>query len=205
MTVSVWHWAGRQSVRWNRRHAVDVIDLYRDGFDPRMTDDERRHHHAVKTADSPRPPYAAQIRAATHLVLVFPALVVTHAGDPEGIFRPLLCAGRRIHPCGGLGPVHSAADRTQRVSVITTLGSPAWYHYLVLWQPVRRVLRHAVLRTCAPQARLGIRVLHDIERSTLAQREAFLAAARAGWRMTGMVDACTPLPHEPVSGHSCLL
>lgn len=160
-------------------HAVDVIDLYRDDFDARMTKDERRNHHAVKDENSRLPPYAGLIRAAEHLVLVFPHWWFHMPAILKGFFDRCFAPGVAFTHVAGSGQFIPLLTRLRRVSVITTLGSPAWYHYLVLWQPVRRALRHAILRTCAPQARLGIKVLHDIERSTLEQRQAFLAETAA--------------------------
>ena len=62
---------------------------------------------------------------------------------------------------------------------MTTMGAPAWIDWLVLRRPVRRVLRLAILKPCAPKARLTWRVLHSAEvvaAPRLAALEARLAA-----------------------------
>jgi NAD(P)H dehydrogenase (quinone) len=49
------------------------------------------------------------------------------------------------------------------VLAVTTMGAPAWIDWLVLRRPVRRVLRLAILKPCAPKARLTWRALHSAE------------------------------------------
>lgn len=61
---------------------------------------------------------------------------------------------------------------------ITTMGSPGWIDRLVLRQPLRRVLRLAILHPCAPQARLRWLALHDAETVSPARAERFARRIR---------------------------
>ena len=68
---------------------------------------------------------------------------------------------------------------------ITTLGSPWWIDTLVLWQPVRRILRIAILGACAHGVRFNMLSLHSAEapgKERVVRFEGRIAAVLDRWR-----------------------
>ena len=70
-------------------------------------------------------------------------------------------------------------DGLRQVLAVTTMGAPRWIDWLVLRQPLKRILRLAIVRPCAPQARVTWRALHSaevVDPPRLARFEARLTA-----------------------------
>jgi putative NADPH-quinone reductase len=70
------------------------------------------------------------------------------------------------------------------VLAITSLGSPWWVDKIVMRQPVKRVLKTAILGTCAPACHFEMLSLYKSERLERAQVERFAARvekALANW------------------------
>lgn len=62
---------------------------------------------------------------------------------------------------------------------ITTLDSPWWVDRLLLWQPVKRVLRIVLFGACARGCRFEMLSLYKAESLTASQVERFCARIRA--------------------------
>ena len=76
---------------------------------------------------------------------------------------------------------------------ITTLGSPWWIDTLVLWQPVRRILRIAILGACARGVRFNMLSLHSAEKpkqKRVTRFEQRIAKVLDRW---GQADESPPL------------
>jgi putative NADPH-quinone reductase len=52
----------------------------------------------------------------------------------------------------------------KKVLVITTLGAPWWVDRLIMWQPVKRVLKVALLQACAKKSSLKYISLYNSEK-----------------------------------------
>ena len=62
--------------------------------------------------------------------------------------------------------------------VVTTLGSPWWIDWLIMRQPVKRVLKTGVIFSCAPKAKFHMLSFHDAETADAVQVEAFVGRMR---------------------------
>ncbi|HEY6918173.1 MAG TPA: flavodoxin family protein, partial [Tabrizicola sp.] len=79
----------------------------------------------------------------------------------------------------GFGPMIPRLEGLQEVVAVTTMGAPGWIDRLILRQPLRRILKLAILKPCAPKARLTWRALHgaeQVDEPRLAALEARLKA-----------------------------
>jgi NAD(P)H dehydrogenase (quinone) len=54
--------------------------------------------------------------------------------------------------------------KLKHVLVITSLGSPWWVDTFVMRQPVKRILKTAILGTCAPQAQFEMLSVYSSEK-----------------------------------------
>lgn len=141
-------------------HQVDRLDLYAHGFSPAMTPEERRAYYAAPVAPPDIAPLQDRLRAADHLVLVFPTWWFSLPAMLKGWFDRVWSPGF-AYDHGT--PIRPKLTRLRSVTVVTTLGSPWWIDRLVMHQPVRKVLKTALIGACAPQAGFKMLALHEAE------------------------------------------
>ena len=123
--------------------------------------------------------HARLLEAADALVLVFPTWWFGLPAILKGWIDRCFGPGVGFHhaePKGG--PIEPALTRLKHFLAFTTLGSPWWIDTLVMWQPVRRMLKIAIAKGCAPQARFAYRALHGADDVDEARAAAFEAAIR---------------------------
>lgn len=157
--------------------ALTRRDLYAEGFDPRLTPDERLGFYATPPATLAAE--KAELAAAEVLILVFPTWWFGFPAILKGWFDRVWAPGTAYDHSPGFGPMLPRLDQLQQVLAVTTMGAPAWIDWLVLRRPVRRILRLAIVKPCAPNARVTWRVLYTAEAMAadrLARFEAALAA-----------------------------
>ena len=156
-------------------------DLYAEGFDPRLTPEERRAHYDRPPAAPPAslPQEKHELTEAQVLILVFPTWWYGFPAILKGWFDRVWAPGTAYDNAPDFGPMLPRLQALREVLAVTTMGSPAWVDWLVLRRPVRRILRLSILKPCAPKARLTWRPLHSAEAiatDRVARFEAVLAA-----------------------------
>lgn len=165
-------------------HDVTLLDLYRDDFDPRLSAAERTLHYDTEAAGAAAPEHAALLEAADALVLVFPTWWYGLPGILKGWIDRCFAPGVAFrHNARKGGPIEPALSGLKHFVAVTTLGSPWWLDTLVMWQPVRRVLKLAVARACAPRAKFAYLALHgadDVEEARVATFETRIRRMLAG-------------------------
>lgn len=146
-------------------HEVAVEDLYGNGFDASLTEAERASYYAAAFDASAVAGESARLTEAEALVLVFPTWWFGFPAVLKGWFDRVWSPGIAFDHAANFGPIKPRLKLTH-VLAITTLGSPWWIDALVLWQPVRRILRIAILGACARGARFTMLSLHSAEKPT---------------------------------------
>lgn len=135
-------------------------DLY-DGFDPVLGPEERAGYYTTPAATLEGE--KQELSQAQVLILVFPTWWFGFPAILKGWFDRVWTPGLAFDHSPGFGPMIPRLHGLREVLAVTTMGAPRWIDWLVLRQPVRRVLRLAILKPCAPKARLTWRVLHGAE------------------------------------------
>ena len=158
-----------------RGHDVDRLDLYSDGFDPRMTASERHHYYAPPAEVDAVEAYVSRLLAAEKLVLIFPQWWFNMPAVLKGWFDRVFQPSVAFDHTPGYGRILPRLERLDSVLAITTLGSPWWAAELYLRNPVRRQLKAGIFGTCAPRARFRMLNCYGTEKIAAAGREAFLA------------------------------
>lgn len=146
-------------------HEVTVEDLYGSGFGAALTEAERRSYYAAAFDASAVADEMARLTEAEALVLVFPTWWYGFPAILKGWFDRVWSPGIAFDHASNFGPIKPRL-KLARVLAITTLGSPWWIDTLVLWQPVRRILRIAILGACARGVRFNMLSLHSAEKPT---------------------------------------
>jgi len=148
-------------------------DLYLDKFSPSLTESERRSYYSPSFhADSVKEEIS-QLLSAEAIILVFPTWWFGFPAILKGWFDRVWAPGVAYDHASDLGPIQPRLRNLQRMLAITTLGSPWWVDRLMLWQPVKRILRIALLGACARRCRFKMLSLYKAESLTNEEVERF--------------------------------
>lgn len=145
-------------------HEVIREDLYAQDFAPALTAAERRSYYAAQYDAALVAAQAERLREAEALVLVFPTWWFGFPAILKGWFDRVWGPGIAYDHADDLGAIRPRLHRLRHVLAVTTLGSPWWVDRFILRRPVRRVLKTALLGTCAPQCRFEMLSLYKSEK-----------------------------------------
>lgn len=150
------HWTGK--VIWSKRSISTLPDST-----PRLTSDERASYYAPAFNASQIAAETKQLAKAELLVMVFPTwwfgLPAILKGWVDRVFAPSVAFAHGTD----FGPIAPLLTNLRHVVVVTTLGSPWWVDWLVMRRPVRRILKSALFRACAPRAGFHMHALYGAE------------------------------------------
>lgn len=144
-------------------HDVTVIDLYGEDFEPRLSPAERSAYYADEYRGVAVAHHAQALRSAEMLILAFPTWWFGMPAILKGWIDRVFSPGVAFDHGKDFGPIVPLLTDLKRAVVITTLGTPWWLDTLVMWRPVRRILKTAVLGACAPNAKLDYLALYEAE------------------------------------------
>lgn len=176
-------------------HEVHVEDLYESGFSPSLTASERRSYYGSPFDAEAIQPSIAKLLDAQAVVLVFPTWWFGFPAILKGWFDRVWAPGIAYDHASDLGPIQPRLHNLRRMLAITTLGSPWWVDLLVLWKPVRRVLRIALLGACARGCKFEMLSLYKAESLTNPGKSQAVVIAVAE-------PAGTTPPDTPLSGRT---
>ena len=145
-------------------HEVIREDLYAQDFAPTLTAAERRSYYAPQYDGTAVAQQAARLLEAEALVLVFPTWWFGFPAILKGWFDRVWGPGIAYDHADDLGRIRPRLHRLRHVLAVTTLGSPWWVDWFILRRPVRRVLKTALLGTCAPACRFEMLSLYKSEK-----------------------------------------
>jgi NAD(P)H dehydrogenase (quinone) len=153
-------------------HAVDDLDLYREGFDPVLSRAERIGYRDLARNRAAVRPYVDRLLAAEALVLCFP---VWNFGPPamlKGFFDRVFLPGVSFQLSDD-GRVTPGLQHIRRLAAVTSYGRPRWVAWLMGDPPrklVMRQLRYLIHRS----AKVRYLAHYAIDGSTDASRRVFL-------------------------------
>jgi putative NADPH-quinone reductase len=145
-------------------HVVVREDLYAQAFAPALTSMERASYYASEYAAAAVAGQAERLLAADAIVLVFPTWWFGFPAILKGWFDRVWGPGIAYDHADDLGPIKPRLGKLRRVLAVTSLGSPWWVDTLVMRHPLRRILKVALLGTCAPNCRFEMLSLYKAEK-----------------------------------------
>ncbi len=156
-----------------RRHEVDLLDLYAEGFDPVLGAAERRAYYDLGRNAASVLPYVERLRRAQALVVQFP----TWSFGPPAILKGFL--DRVLIPGVGFdlsepGRVRPLLQHIEALVGIVTYGQSR----LAAWRmgdPPRRLVTRYLRWFVAPRARVAFHALYRLNTAGEARRRGFLA------------------------------
>jgi len=157
-----------------RGHEVDLIDLYADDFDPRLSAAERATYFESDYEIAPVEDYARRLRAATRLVFVFPQWWGNCPAILKGFFDRVFVPGVAYDLGPRPGEFIPRLTHMEKLWVVMTAGSSWWITRLYLRDPVRRQMRGAIAAFCCRSVSFRMMTYYDMDHSTGEKRRAFL-------------------------------
>ena len=154
-------------------------------FAPALTVTERRSYYSRAFDTASVHEQINRLLAADALVLVFPTWWFSFPAILKGWFDRIWAPGVAYDHAADLGSVKPRLHKLKRAIAITSLGSPWWVDRVLLRQPVRRILKMAILGTCAPACRFEMFSLYKAERLDAARVQLFCSRIErtlARWR-----------------------
>ncbi|SLN35497.1 NAD(P)H-dependent oxidoreductase [Ruegeria meonggei] len=162
-------------------HSVVIEDLYDQEFDPALSTEERGSFYDVYDA-SRVAEQVKHLQEAEALVLVFPTWWFGFPAILKGWFDRVWGPGIAFDHSSDLGSITPRLNALRHVLAVTTLGSPWWVDRLVMRQPVKRVLKLALLGGCARRSKLEFLSLYNCEKLTEGDVQGF------GKKVTQTID-----------------
>ena len=163
-------------------HTVDVLDLYRENFDPRLTASERAGYFDVPYDISEVTSLVARLKAADGLIFVFPQWWFDFPAILKGFFDRVFAPGVAFAHDTASGRILPQLQNIKLLWVLTTTGSPWWIVRLYMGDPVRRFMRRGIAKLCSKRLSFRILSLHDMDRATDADRRRYLERVRKALR-----------------------
>lgn len=156
-------------------HSVDLLDLYSEGFDPRLSEAERSGYFDVPYDTSAVDDLVARLKTADGLILVFPQWWFNFPAILKGFFDRIFAPGIAFDHEQSGGRIIPRLTSIKLFWALTTTGSPWWVVKLYMGDPVRRLLKRGIAAFCAKNVQFRMISLHDMDRVTTKQRVAYLA------------------------------
>lgn len=148
----------------SKGYEVTVKDLYREGFQPALTEPERHSYYLQPFDTSKVEQDILQLQQAESVVLIFPTWWFGFPAILKGWFDRVWAPGYAYEHASNYGPIEPRLDNLKEMKVVTTLGSPWWVDIFVLRRPVRQVLKLALLGACTKGCQFQMLSLYNSER-----------------------------------------
>jgi NAD(P)H dehydrogenase (quinone) len=156
-------------------HVVDLLDLYREDFDPRLKPSERARYFEPDYDPSEAEPFVSRLKAADGLVLVFPQWWFNFPAILKGFFDRVFAPGVAFENDPAGGRIQPRLGNIHLFWAFTTTGSPWWVVNLYMGNPVRRLLKRGIAAFCAKGLDFRMVNLYDMDRVSEAKRKAHVA------------------------------
>lgn len=157
-------------------HEIELVDLYADNFDPRLSASEHENYEDPGVNKSGIERYVEQLHAAEGIVFVFPTwwydMPAMLKGWLDRVWVPGvafdLAEGRTIRP---------RLQHIRFMGAVTTCGAPWWWSKLV-GEPHRRILMRGIRALCGTRCKQLWLGCYKMDDSTPKRRSTFLASIR---------------------------
>ena len=154
---------------------IKIEDLYAKKFEPALTVAERESYYVDAYNQSAVSGQIKSLKDAEALILLFPTWWFGFPAMLKGWFDRVWSPGVAYDHASDLGAIKPLLNNLEKVLVITTLGAPWWVDRLVMRQPVKRVIKMALLGTCAQNSKLKFLSLYNSEKLSKQKISTFKA------------------------------
>ena len=156
-----------------RGHEVRVLDLYAEGFDPVLSEDEHRVYERPGAHRDALAEHIAAIRWAEGLIFVYPTWWYGLPAILKGWLDRVWLPDVSFALPEGEGPITPLMQHIRLLGGVSTYGAGWWWTRYV-GDPGRRTIMRGVRSLCAPRCRTFWLALHKMDSASDAGRRAFL-------------------------------
>jgi NAD(P)H dehydrogenase (quinone) len=162
----------------SKGHVVDVLDLYAEDFDPRLSEAERRGYFDTPYDTDSVSDIVRRLQEADGVIFVFPQWWFNFPAILKGYFDRVLVPGVAFdHDLKG-GRIIPKLNNIKILWALTTTGSPWIVVHAYMGNPVKRLLKRGIGAFCSKSLNFKMISLHDMDRVTQAKREAHMIRIR---------------------------
>lgn len=161
-----------------RGHEVDLLDLYAEDFDPRLTEAERASYMSGKYDLSAVVHHAERLKAAEALIFVFPQWWFNLPAILKGFIDRVFAPGVAFDYAPDGIKLEPRLGRLKHFWVFSTTGAPWWVVRFYMGDPVRRQLKRGVAAFCGKGVDFRMTCLHAMDDTKPDKRERFLESVR---------------------------
>jgi NAD(P)H dehydrogenase (quinone) len=159
-------------------HEVIATDLYREGFQPAMTEAERRSYMGNDYDLSGVAAYAETLKKVDGLILCFPHWWFTMPAVLKGWVDRVWGPGVAFTYDPKDHHLEPALHNIKLFGVVTSYGSPWWIVHLFAGNAGYKVLMRGMKPLCAKDVRSFYLAKYGMDGATAGQRQAFLEKVR---------------------------
>ncbi|UTD29392.1 NAD(P)H-dependent oxidoreductase [Bradyrhizobium sp. WD16] len=157
-------------------HAVDLLDLYDEDFDPVLTAVRRRDYHDAVRNRANNQAYVDRLMAAEALIIQFPTWSFGPPAMLKGWFDRMFGPGIAMD-LSDPGRAKPLLTHITRISGISTYGRPRW-QAIAMADPPRKVITRYLPWFTGSRARVRYHALYHMNTATAVRRARFLAKVR---------------------------
>lgn len=160
-------------------HEVDLCDLSKEGFDPVLSEEGRRHYHDESVNQIGLESHVARLQAAEGLVVQFPTWCFGMPAMLKGYSDRLIMPGVAFD-LSNPAKVQSLL-RFRRIAGIATYGRPR-YMALYMGGPRRKIVKRYLGWYAARGAKVDYHALYHLNVASKARRKGFIADVGAAMK-----------------------
>ncbi len=165
-------------------HTVTIEDLYRDSFQPSLTESERESYYSDKFEYHAIEHQVENLCHAEAIVLVFPTWWFGFPAILKGWFDRVWGPGIAYDHTENFGPIKPRLLNLKYMLAVTTYGAPWWVDTFIMRKPTKRILKTALLSTCAPKCKfemLSAYKCEDLKQQDVKQLKARIERFLKRW------------------------
>lgn len=144
-------------------HEVDDCDLYKEGFQPLLTREERIYYHDETKNRDPVDEYVVRLQRAEAMVIISPVWNFGFPAILKGFFDRVFLPGVSFNIADG--KVRPALQNITKITACLTYGTSRLYATLA-GDPPHKVINRALRFTIKPGASVKFLSLYDLNRAT---------------------------------------
>jgi len=144
-------------------HDMEVEYLYESRFEAALSERERLSYYSSGYDSSCIGEQVERLREADAIVLVYPTWWFGFPAILKGWFDRVWGPGIAFDHGNDFGPIKPRLDKLSKMLVVTTLGATWWIDRMVMRQPVKRIVKYAIVGTCARNVELEYLSLYGSE------------------------------------------
>ncbi len=162
-------------------HQVDLLDLYKENFNPVLSEQDRRDYHDLAKNQRGLEGHIERLRGADALVVQFPTWTFGMPAMLKGYFDRIMMPGVAFD-LSEPSNAKPMLTNIRTVAGISTYGRPRWVAMYV-GDPPRRTVTRYLPRLMNARCRVGYHALYHMNVASLAQRTAFMGRVRGAMRV----------------------